>query len=274
MYSRSSTQALQDNIRRGVFTLASRILQPLVRIFIRYGFSCQEFTELARWAFVQVAMSDPEFALPTRSRQFKSRAAVLTGLSRKEILRLMEYRDGPDPDSLPSSNRAARVLDGWSTDHRYCHDAGKPADLPLKGAEGTFHALVRDYSGDVPPRAVLDELRRCEAVELTGDGHVRLVRRQYHAAAGSREEIEMAAISAGDLLDTLDNNLRPGTDKLLQREVFSTMIPEASAQRVGEHLQEQGDRFAREVQQYLEIEEQGRGGPRVRVGLGLYRFGS
>lgn len=274
MYSRSSTDALQDNVRRGVFTLASRILKPLVRIFIRYGFSCQEFTELSRWAFVQVAMHDPEFALPSRSRQFKSRAAVLTGLSRKEILRLMEYRDGPGPDSLASSNRAARVINGWITDRNYCRDARQPADLPLKGAKGSFHSLVREYSGDVPPRAVLDELRRCGAVEMVGNGSVRLLRAQYHAAPGSREEIEMTANSAGDLLDTLENNLRPGAGKLLQREVFSTMIPEASAQRVGEHLQEQGDRFAREMEQYLGKEEQGRGGPRVRIGLGLYRFGS
>ena len=274
MYSNTASETVQASVRRGVFQLASRILKPLVKIFIRYGFSCQEFTELTRWAFVQVAMEDSEFALPTRSRQFKSRAAVLTGLSRKEILRLMEYDDGPDPESLPSANRAARVLSGWVSDRRYSKADDVPLDLPLKGNEGSFHSLVRDYSGDVPPRAVLDELRRCGAVEKQDDGRLRLVKHRFHAEAGSREELELAAMSAGDLLETLEVNLRAGSDKRLQREVFNSMVPESARGRVTSYLDERGDAFAREIEDYLKQESAGRGGARVRVGVGIYRLGA
>lgn len=253
--------------------LASRILMPLVKIFIRYGFSCQEFTELARWAFVQAAMNDPEFALPSRGRQFKSRAAVLTGLSRKEILRLLQYRDMPDPQSVPTYNRAARVLAGWTGDRKFMQASGKPMELPVRGDAPSFHALVKEYSGDVPPRAVLDELQRCGSVELLESGKVRLLRNQFHASAGSAEEVELAAAAAGDLLDTLENNLRPDARQRMQRQVFSNMIPEAAAARVAQQVQERSDAFARDMNQYLSGEERRDAGPRVRMGVGIYRIG-
>ena len=47
---------------------------------------------------------------------------------------------------------------------------GQPANLPFEGEKGSFSELVRRYSGDVPARAVLDELRRVEVEIESVDG--------------------------------------------------------------------------------------------------------
>lgn len=273
MQSHNKVAVAKQDVRGAVIAMAQRILLPLVRIFIRHGFSCQEFTELTRWAFVQAAMHDPEFALPTRSRQFKSRAAVLTGLSRKEILRLIEFSDGLDPDSLPSANRAARVLHGWLQDAQFSGADGRPRILPIKGSDGSFHALVKKYSGDVPPRAVLDELRRCDAVRVDG-GRVELVRSRYAAIDGNVDALGQAATAAGNLLDTLDRNLQPDTPHAFQHEIASNRIPVAVATTLKAEIDQRAETFAREVKQLLREYETSGKTPRTRIGLGLYRLGA
>src|SRR5690606_40469821 len=87
--------SFQLDIKRKLVRMSVRILRPLIRVLLRHGMSCQDFTEIARWVYVDVAMKDSEFALKSRSKQFKSRAAVITGLSRKAVLRLLDVR-GPD----------------------------------------------------------------------------------------------------------------------------------------------------------------------------------
>jgi hypothetical protein len=54
-------------------------------------------------------------------------------------------------------------LKGWLTDPRFCDHDGTPAPLLMNGPRGaSFERLVREYSGDVPPRAMYEELRRAK----------------------------------------------------------------------------------------------------------------
>lgn len=62
-------------------TLA-RLLKPLVRMVLRYGYTFADFAEVARSVFVEVA--DDDFAL-TRSKQTTARIAMLTGTQRKVV---------------------------------------------------------------------------------------------------------------------------------------------------------------------------------------------
>lgn len=225
----------QQKMKHGLVRLAVRVLRPLVRILLRNGMSCQEFTEIARWAYVDVAMREGEFALKNRSKQFKSRAAVITGLSRKEVLRLMEYKDAAALEDLPPYNRAARVLTGWTENPLFCVKKDKPRMLPIRDGENSFHDLVRLYSGDVPPRAVLDELRRCGAVEIVNGDSVRLKRFAYFPQTGSTDELDIVETSAGDLLDTLEYNTRHSAKEgegRVYRQAFSTRLPESAIDEV------------------------------------------
>jgi hypothetical protein len=181
----------QDRLMKiRLIDLVEKALRPLVRLLIRYGMSCQEFSEIARWVFVDTVMSEKEFALGGRSKQFKSRAAVLTGLSRKEILRLTGISRPHDSDAMQSCNRAARVMTGWCENKDFLDDSGHPRILEFRSGQGSFAELVRLYSGDVPPRAILDELKRCEAVTVAGNGEVHFRQFAYYAPVSNYNEIE------------------------------------------------------------------------------------
>src|SRR5580765_253903 len=141
-----------DRSRHALNTALTRLLRPLFRLLLRYGVSYGSFEELARQTFVDVAMDEAGI---DGKKPSISRISVLSGLTRKEVQRLStSVAVGPAADQ---HNRAARVLTGWVRDADF-HDArGQPRVLDYDG-EGGFSLLVKRHSGDVPTRAVLDEL--------------------------------------------------------------------------------------------------------------------
>lgn len=270
----------QQETKSRLVRLVVRILRPLVRLLLRHGMSCQEFTEISRWVYVDVAMRDREFTLKSRSKQFKSRAAVITGLSRKEVLRLLDFKGSEELEDIQPLNRAARVLGGWTENRMFCEGKDQPKVLPIKGGSGSFHDLVRLYSGDVPPRAVLDELRRCGAVEIVDGDSVRLKRFAYFPESGDVGEIDFVAAYTGDLLDTLDYNFRnnagPGEGKPI-RQAFSGQLPESVLPEVRAYVRKELEGLSRKVHHFVSEREdkvKQPGKTYYRAGLGLYYFES
>lgn len=270
----------QQETKSRLVRLVVRVLRPLVRLLLRHGMSCQEFTEISRWVYVDVAMRDREFALKSRSKQFKSRAAVITGLSRKEVLRLLDFKGPEELEEIQPLNRAARVLTGWTSNELFCSGKDKPRVLPIKGGTGSFHDLVRLYSGDVPPRAVLDELRRCGAVEIIDGDSVRLKRFAYFPETGSSEEIDLINMMAGDLLDTVDHNTTnslPADQGRPYRAAFSSRLPEEVMEDVRDFVRKELKATSRKVHHYVsEREDKVKHSDKryYRAGLGLFYFES
>ncbi len=273
-----SNLAVQEQpvVQKALVRLAIRVLRPLVRILMRHGMSSVEFSEISRWVFVDVAMSDAQFALPQR-RQSKSRVAVLTGLSRKEVLRLTEMSSPDEAQDFASSNRAARVLTGWTENPMFSDDKDQPRALALKKGAPSFADLVRMYSGDMPYRVVLDELIRSGAVELEGD-RVRLRKLSYFPSSGSEEQLQIVAMCASDLISTMEHNCRPGcTVKFPQRAVYSSRVPEEALPTVREFIRKETDALARRVHHFITDISDHVKEPTVRhhrAGLGLYYFES
>lgn len=196
-------------LRRTLLLFAETILRPVIRMLLRFGLSYPEFNQISRKLFVDVAMREPEFRIPRRRRQYKSRVALLTALSRKEVLRLLEAKRPVDDEELQQSNRAARVLDGWLNDPRYLNDRGEPLPLPFKAADGrrSFSQLVAEYSGDIPPRAILDELLATTTCAAYGDDDIRVTRRDYVARAFDVAAMTAAAMRATAYLGKIDSQL-------------------------------------------------------------------
>ncbi len=183
---------------------ARRILKPLVRILYRKGIAFGEFSQLARQMYVEVT---EEMLAAAGEKPTTSRIAIATGLTRKDVAQL---RQAPD-DGLPTSsyNRGARVLTGWLHDIEFQDETtGKPASLPLhtNSGAGSFAALVNRYSGDMPYRAMLQELERLGAVQLDAAGQVQLIGGGYIP----QDELEKLSILGTDvaaLISTIENNL-------------------------------------------------------------------
>ena len=69
-------------------------------------------------------------------------------------------------------NRAARVITGWLRDPDFGDGNGHPSPLRMAGKRLSLRALVKSYSGDIPVRAMLDELIRVGAVRLLRDRRI------------------------------------------------------------------------------------------------------
>lgn len=211
------------------WAFVARVLKPLIRIFLRLGFSADQIGQMTRKLAVDAAMEHPEFRPPHRKRAFIAHAAVVTGLSRKEVAKLHDMDDLQEALDSRQVNRSVRVLGGWINDARYRNSAtGKPlTQMPFKSKTGvSFYQLAREYGGDVPPRSILDALISTGA--LSRKGNIIELAQAYPTPAGGPDgEIEIIGLLLKSALGTAEYDLRPGvTDKRFFREWYQTYVPE------------------------------------------------
>lgn len=262
------------------WTFVARVLKPLIRIFLRLGFSADQIGQMTRKLAVDAAMEHPEFRPPHRKRAFIAHAAVVTGLSRKEVAKLHDMEDLQEALDSRQVNRSVRVLAGWRNDRRYRDaETGKPLTrLPLKAASGvSFHQLAREYGGDVPPRSVLDALIQTGALRRNGNV-VELVRDYPTQADGPDEELDFIGIMLGDALGTAEYDLRPATEnRRLFREWYQLYVPEDRVAEARALIREETMALGRRVDERLaDLAHRGQKANvnYRRVGLGAYYFES
>jgi hypothetical protein len=263
-----------QTINRALMSAVFRILKTLIRLLLRHGVPFQAFSDMAKRAYVEVARDD--FGIPDR-KPTTSRIAVLTGLTRKEIQKLLESALQPDSETAERYNRAARVVSGWIRDRDFSGVDAQPSSLDLDGAKGTFADLVRRYSGDMPPRAVLDELLRVGAVEKLGDGRVKLVARAYIPRSSDSDMLAILGSDVADLIGSIDHNLQHTDDPRFQRKVMYDNLSRegvakfrdlsaARAQGLIEYLDSWLSQHDRDVNPTVD------GTGRMRAGLGIFYF--
>lgn len=251
-----------------------RILRPLVRLLLRNGVAYADFANLVRQTFVDVAGED--FDLPGR-KQSVSRISVLTGINRKEVKRLLEEtRDVPPAGE---NNRAARVVSGWMRDEKYNDKTGKPKALSWGDpkAAGGFETLVKQYSGDMPARSILDELIRVGAAKLT-DNKVTLSSAGYVPAASNEELIRLSSIGVTDLLNTIEYNLSDNKKRTrLQLSVAYDNVTSTGVEMFRNLSKEKSIELLTSLDSFLATQDRSvnpevKGEGRYRTGLGIYYF--
>ncbi|MDH5515335.1 MAG: DUF6502 family protein [Gammaproteobacteria bacterium] len=252
---------------------ALKILRALVRVLLRYGMPFEGFTELAKRVYIEVASKD--FAINGR-KQSISRISTLTGIYRREVSRILELPAINDADITARHNRAARVIGGWLHDPEYSDADGHARTLTLAGDTPNFTHLVRKYSGDIPTRAILDELTRVGAVNQDKDGNIQLQSRAYVPKHGEADMIGILGTDVTDFISTIDHNLQHDEkDSRLQLKVVYDNLPQEAidefrtlASRRGRELLEEFNTWLAEHDRDTNPDSQGTGS--VRAGLGIY----
>lgn len=235
------------------FTL-QRLLLLLAQQLIPIGVTPSYFESLATHAFVRAAA---QISRCRNGRVNSSRVAVLTSLRRAEVKRLLTANLHLEADSLNRQPRTQRVLAGWRTDPRYLDRSGAPRRLPMQGRSRSFASLVKTFAGDVPPRAVLDELRRLRAVRDSGNcvelanertsprrrlvrsiqGLMEILLGDLQAATqGSTESsahLRRIALKAADLIDlkVMQERASIGADEFLEGLRHSLELPTVPTRR-------------------------------------------
>jgi hypothetical protein len=249
------------------------LLRPLFRVLLRHAVSFGAFEDIAKRIYVNVALE--EFGMPGKKASI-SRVSILSGLTRKEVQRLASEPAQTSVDSVDSYNRAARVLTGWMRDPDFTDERGAPLVLEAEGALG-FAGLVKRFSGDMPARAVLDELVRVGSVSQRPDGRCEMVTRAYVPQHSAIDKIGILGTDVADLIDSIDHNLRFGeTDPRFQRKVMYDSIPLEALPTFRKLSGTQAQALLEKLDRWLaehDIEnEHGNTAPRARVGLGIYYF--
>ncbi|MCH8250347.1 MAG: hypothetical protein IH913_12165, partial [Proteobacteria bacterium] len=143
---------------------------------IAQGVTHAEFSDTAKEVYVETAVRHFE----ADGRINKSRIAILTGLTRKEVKNVIDRALTTDFKERTYS-RPARVLTGWYSDPAYQGPYGIPLELPydITDAESrSFVELVRRYSGDMAPRQMLNQLIESGSV-IEVDGKYKAVSRTF-----------------------------------------------------------------------------------------------
>lgn len=252
-----------------------KFLSPLVRILLRNGIPFQIFAEWAKKAYVEEGMST--FPIEGK-KQTTSRLSIITGLTRKDIHRLRNRAEATDQEVSAHYNRATRVIAGWRRDRKFSGPGGKPAPLPVEGGSRTFTNLVKKYSGDIPPRAILDELLRVGAIARLKDGRIRLVARVYVPQQSKVDKLEILGSDTADLIATIDHNLHAlSRPPRFQRKVMYDNLPCEVVDTFRPHAARQSQKLLEAMDRWLSCRDrdinpfvQGKG--RIRAGLGIYYF--
>lgn len=250
-----------------------QILQPLIRILLKHRISHKVFTEFARRTYVKVARQS--FALPERKDSY-ARVAVVTGLSRKEVVRLSMI---PEDELLPPNsqpNRALRVINGWLTDAEFLNKKNKPLTLPLRGESASLQALVKRYSGDISAGAVLDELVRLGVVTVLDNNRVRLAAPAFIPAEDDAEKFEVLGLCVTDLLETIRHNISSEANPpYFQRQIVYHDMPAKVIEEFERISREKSEALLLEMNRWLAAQKKSLKPPqpgelRGRIGLGIY----
>lgn len=198
------------------------LLRPLVRLLIQHGMAYGTFAELARKAYVEEGFEEIR---QSGKRPTVSGVSALTGLTRKESKRLRESEIIGNEASSNRYSRAIRVVSAWLTNPQFQTTDGKPAVLPYEGDDASFTALIKGYSGDIPPAAMLSVLEASNTVRSCQNG-VELISRAYVPSDTPLDIINILGTDVAELTTAISHNISADPGELwFQRKVSNVLVP-------------------------------------------------
>lgn len=263
-------EEVKDHLRRAL----SLMFKPLVRLLIAQGVTHAEFSETAKEVYVEVALRHFE----NDGRVNKSRIAIMTGLTRKEVKNVIDRALTVDYKERTYS-RPARVLTGWYSDPAFQGPYGIPLELPYESTDSegqSFVDLVRRYSGDMAPRQMLNQLLESGSVAEV-EGRYRALTRTFTHSTLSPELIQRLGsvghrvfASAAKNIDLADQG-----DGLFDRMVFADEgCTEDVIRKFDDYIRVRGQAFLEELDVWFSSrkDENVAGEPRMETGLYMVHY--
>jgi hypothetical protein len=265
---------MDESPKRGLLASYRRLLGPLIRILIRNGVSFDEFSEIAKRTYCEVASR--EFRV-TKTTSSLTRVSALTGLDEAEVstVRDSEKHKTQEENTLDG---IVRVLAAWHTDNNYTGPYGVPIELKFEGQNQTnFSHLAREHFPGAAPRTLLDELVRNKLVIETELGWYKVLARNYRPMGTAPDGLEHLARTFTDMVNTLDHNLleSDGRKKLFERQVYTEDgIKEEDLPRFQAFAKARASILLDEIDNWLtQLEKpEKKKGQTVTTGLGIFNY--
>ena len=261
-----------DPVKEAMVNTLQRVLDPLLELMFDAGITMQEFNRIARDRAVRTATKRVAKA---SGRESRSRVAIMTGLPRTEVARILNSRD-PLTGTKLGQHPARRVLAAWHDDPRFLEPNGEPSVLAIFGKKLSFEHLVARYGGGIPIRAMLDELVELDAVERLGDQTVRAKVRLPIMTGLSNRSINAVGERGKDLLMTLVHNLHRSLEPFFEATaVVEKEINEDLVELVRREIAKRGSNFVDGAKSILDravLNPAKLGAKSYRVGVTAYYF--
>jgi hypothetical protein len=261
-----------EALRSRLLEALGRALEPVVLLLLKSGISWKDFSDLAKEKFVTVATD--AFGLRGRPTNV-SRVAILTGLDRREIAKLRR-RAGERRTPLHGyMSKPMQVLHAWHHDPRYLDPWGKPRELAIEGAEGSFAELVQRHAPGIPLVAMIKELRAAGAIEDADGARLRALKRWYAPRELNENLVRLWESVLQDVGTTLEHNLsRHETDPpRFDRRAISLRVDPKSLPQFRKMLEREGQAFLERMDDWISAHELGsrsdEQGTGIRLGVGL-----
>lgn len=252
-----------------------KLLRPLIRLAMKRGISYKHFSSLVRWVFYDIAKND---LIIKGRKQTQSRISVLTGFSRKEVKHLSEMDPPTSQKEFERNNRCARVISGWRRETDFVDKEGRPIIIPIYGKGTTFETLVRKFSGDIPTRAIIDELLRVGAVQLEPEQRLQLITDVFVPTFDEVSKFQILGTDVGLLISTIENNIEFGIKKpFFQRKVYYDNLPDEVITDIRRMSGKSAQKLINDMDRYIAINDRDvnpelEGSGRNIAGIGIYYF--
>ena len=263
-------QEVKDHLRRAI----ALMMKPLVRLLIGQGVTHAEFSETVKEVYVETALRHFE----SEGRVNKSRVAILTGLTRKEVKNVID-RTLAEGYQEKTYSRPERVLTGWYSDPRYQGPYGIPLELPYDTGdadEPSFTQLVKEYSGDMAPRQMLNQLLESGSV-VEVDNRFKAVRRMFRHSTLSASLIQRLGEVGYRVFSTAAKNIDKQMEGsgLFDRMVFADEgCTDEVIESFNEYIKPRGQDFLEEIDVWFSSrkDENAPGEPRKDTGVYVVHY--
>lgn len=229
---------------RLVLRCLKTIIRPVARFCIKHSLTIKELLEAAKIAMLEIAEEELE---RSGEKVNVSRLSVLTGIHRRDVMRLT--REGDKLDD--SQNLISRILGQWEHDPRFLTSSGSPRVLSLDGEDSEFKQLVELISKDLNPGTVLFQLERTGLVERSTRG-LKLLRKVQSLQNDLAGGYQLLAADVEELSLAVQENLEGHQDiphlhaRTEYDNIFVKDIPEVRA-----WLLKEGSAFHERARDYL-----------------------
>jgi hypothetical protein len=242
---------------------------------LRNGVAYGEYAETTKKVFVEVASKS---FLTGKDQPTSARIAILTGLTKNEVERIIQDLSSSVAPSTANLNRVGRLLAGWHQDPEFTGPYGLPLELAITSSATSFETLNQRYGGDISAEEMLEQLEHIGAVIVVAANRVRVLTRSYIPAEADPAAMQFMGVALRDLAETLDYNLNPDLEGgFFERRVWTPIgIDPVDIPEFDKLVQKYGQQFLETLDNHLTAKETDAEemppSEKVRVGVGVYMF--
>ena len=266
---------MDESPKRGLLAAYGRLLGPLIRILIRNGVTFEEFSEVAKHSFVNVALKDFDAESQADS---ENRVTTLTGLGRVEVRKVFDALNAPPDQDQNTLDGIVAILAGWHTDSDYTGPYGVPLELKFEAEDRPdFLELSSRFFPDVEPRKLLDDLLRLQIVTETEAGWFKVLKRSYTPDLDAPDGLEHMVRTFQDIVNTLDHNRLEAdvSKRLYEQQVYTENgIREEDLPRFQEFSKKRAQILLEEIDNWLTQLDKpdGKSKRQLSTGLGIFNY--